>query len=207
MKAVLQFDEATHVYTLDGIKVPSVTEITGLLSPIDANNPIIQQASRRGSLVHEYCEQIDYGAPPDEVEPELIGYLKAYQCFLRDYRPEWLFIENAVHSETHGFAGRIDRLGYIDHKITLVDLKTTASFDRIAKIKLACQLAGYEIAENETNALKIEQKIGVQLKKDGTYTIHDTQNIEHKYNFFAKPMFHDLLTITNIIGGYTWQKN
>lgn len=205
--AVLQFDEATHVYTLDGIKVPSVTEITGLLSPIDANNPIIQQASRRGSLVHEYCEQIDYGAPPDEVEPELIGYLKAYQCFLRDYRPEWLNIEDLLCSKFHGFAGRRDRLGIIDKRLTQVDIKTTASFDRIAKIKLACQLAGYAIADNEYNPPRIMQNFGVQLKQDGTYTIHNTKNIEQKYGFDARHTFLQLLSLTKLTGGYTWQKN
>lgn len=205
--AVLQFDEATHVYTLDGIKVPSVTEITGLLSPIDANNPIIQQASRRGSLVHEYCEQIDYGAPPDEVEPELIGYLKAYQCFLRDYRPEWLNIEDLLCSKFHGFAGRRDRFGIIDKRLAQVDIKTTASFDRIAKIKLACQLAGYAIADNEYYPPRIMQNFGVQLKKDGTYTIYNTKNIEQKYGFDAQDTFLQLLDITKLTGGYTWQKN
>lgn len=189
------------------MKVPGVTEIVGLLSPVDSNAPLIQQASRRGTAVHEYCEMIDYGAPPDLVEAELYGYVTAYLAFLRDYRPEWLYIETPLHSEEHGYAGRVDRIGYIDKAVTVVDIKTTASMDRAAKIKLACQLAGYTDAFEERYGIKVSGGLGVQLKKDGKYTVHEQRKIESKYGFMSRPMFYDLLTITNIIGGYTWQKN
>ena len=187
--------------------MPSVTEIVGLLSPIDGNAPIIQQASRRGSAVHEYCEMIDYGAAPEMVEPELVGYLRAYNAFLRDYRPDWLYVERPLYSAVHGYAGTLDRLGCIDGKITIVDLKTNASFDRTAKIKLACQLFGYAEMFEERYAIKVQDRFGVQLKKDGTYTVHEAQKSEQKYGFDAERLFWQLLEITKITGGYKWQKN
>lgn len=137
----------------------------------------------------------------------MYGYVTAYLAFLRDYRPEWLYIETPLHSEEHGYAGRVDRIGYIDKAVTVVDIKTTASMDRAAKIKLACQLAGYTDAFEERYGIKVSGGLGVQLKKDGKYTVHEQRKIESKYGFMSRPMFYDLLTITNIIGGYTWQKN
>ena len=207
MAQLLFYDEATHTYAIDGIKVPSVTEIVGLLNSVDMNNPMIRQAAVRGSLVHEYCEAIDYGAAPDEVEPELVGYLRAYNAFLRDYRPDWLYVERPLYSAVHGYAGTLDRLGCIDGKITIVDLKTNASFDRTAKIKLACQLFGYAEMFEERYAIKVQDRFGVQLKKDGTYTVHNPHKHELKYGFDAERLFWQLLEITKITGGYKWQKN
>ena len=85
----LTFDPDTHTYCIDGKKVPSVTQICDLLThaKIRCRRGVSGQAARRGSAVHEYCELIDYDAPPDEIEPELVGYVRAYLTFLRDYSP------------------------------------------------------------------------------------------------------------------------
>jgi hypothetical protein len=45
-------------------------------------------------------------------------------------------------------------------------------------------------------------KYGVQLKKDGTYTVHDADKIQEKYKFDAAQTFSNALQIKKLIGGY-----
>ena len=79
------FDEATHTYTLDGVVIPSVTEIC---SPITCGKyppvGVVQQAAARGTRVHELCALYDMDALPDEIEAGLVGYVKAWAAFCRD---------------------------------------------------------------------------------------------------------------------------
>ena len=111
----LIFHEETHTYELDGVKLPSVTEI---LSPFSGNDNIspavLQHAAHRGHLVHEYTELIDYGTPPEDIDivPELAGYVSAYLRFLRDWQPTWELIEQPVHCGK-AYAGTLDRYGEV----------------------------------------------------------------------------------------------
>lgn len=171
------FDERTHTYTIDGVEVPSVTQICSILTAdkYSGNQAIIDAARARGTAVHELCEAYDYGTP-EEVPTELAGYVKAWMDFCRDYRPEWLYIEHQMYSKDFEFAGTCDRIGIIDGKKAIVDIKTTASMDRASKVSLAAQLYGYNVLHN----YGAETGIGVQLKKDGSYTVHDIKTIAEK---------------------------
>lgn len=201
--ANLTFDETSHIYQIDGGQVPSVTQICGLLTAEKYGNggAMLGQAKRRGSAVHEYCELIDYGAEPDEIEPELLGYITAYLRFVRDYRPIWTHIEHRTAHTLLKYAGTVDRIGCIDGKQTIVDWKTTANMDRVSKISLACQLSGYDMALMDNGFPQAEQLWGVQLKRNGTYTIQDQAKIEDKYKFNSRMTFLDLLSIKKLIGG------
>ena len=168
------------------------------------NPAVLAQAARRGTLVHEYTESIDYGIPLEEIdiEPELAGYVQAWLRFKRDWLFTPLHIEKPLYDAEAGYAGRIDRIGTVNGNLGIVDVKTTTSFDRLAKIALACQLAGYEwlcMADLISNPCP---KYGVQLKKDGTYTVHDADKIQEKYKFDAAQAFSNALQIKKLIGGY-----
>ena len=65
---MLTFDEATHTYTLDGIQLPSVTEVTRFCAyDYKSDRPwLAEAAARRGTAVHEACALIDYGEEPEE---------------------------------------------------------------------------------------------------------------------------------------------
>jgi hypothetical protein len=201
---VLTFDEATHIYKINDVQAPSVTQTVDLLTAgkYSSGDVLMAQARRRGARVHEICELIDYGAIPDEIEPELVGYVKAYLAFLRDYNPTWTHVEHIMFHSLLGYAGTEDRRGLIAGKVTNVDIKTTESMDRVSKIALACQLAGYEFMAIDNGLAPASNSWGVQLKKDGTYTVHEQRKIENKYHFDSKMLFLDLLTITKLLGGY-----
>lgn len=204
----LTYIDETHQYLVDGRRVPSVTEIAGVLTAAKyaAMNPaILEQAKRRGTEVHELCEMIDCGVEPEELDvaPELVGYVNAYLAFLRDWSPAWAYIEKTVY--TADYAGRADRIGIIDGKIVIADIKTTANMDRLSKLALLMQLHGYANAWDNMGYAQAGRLLGVQLKKDGTYTLHESDKIREKYLPAGMPLdglFYRLLTITKIIGGY-----
>ena len=200
------FDETTHTYILDGVVIPSVTEICapitcGKYPPVG----VVQQAAARGTRVHELCALYDMDALPDEIEAELVGYVKAWAAFCRDYKPVWTHIELPLYGQIdpgQPFAGTLDRIGEIDGLTRIVDIKTTASLDRPAKVALCAQITGYEwlVDLNDIDALS-GRGMGVQLFADGNYRVHWSDVIEQKYGFGSAALFYSLRKLYKIVKG------
>lgn len=165
--ATPDFDPVKHVYTLNGVELPSVTEITRFLSyDYKSNQPwLAETAANRGTQVHEACMLIDYGEEPEET-PEIEGYVKAYQRFLEDYWPEWQLIEHPMATRAGGYAGTLDRYGTIKNARCIVDLKTGQKH----LPALTAQLNGYWwLLMNE--GYIIDRLMGLYLRSDGTYEL------------------------------------
>jgi len=197
------FDAETHTYTLDGFRIPSVTEI---LSPLTAGkyppNGTVEQAARRGSRIHELCALYDMDALPDEIEPETVPYLEAWAAFVRDWQPEWHFIETPLFDPCEWLAGTVDRIGLIDGRLAVVDIKTAQSLDRPARVSLACQLIAYgDLAEQNGIQICRDAALGVQLMKDGTYRLHRASDIMQKYKFGASDVIYSLRRIHSALKG------
>jgi hypothetical protein len=188
----LVFDEENHTYTVDGVVVPSVTDICGIIPKLGiVPSAIINQAARRGSLVHELCQLVDYGCDKDGIPcpPDLVGYVLAYMRFTRDYKPEWEMIEHKLYSPHFEYAGTLDRYGKIDGKPVLLDIKTSTSPNRPTLISWACQLAGYADLLDTPGPLSM---VDLQLKKNGTYRVIDVAETEKKFKFNSFQLFHEL---------------
>lgn len=199
----LIFHEENHTYELDGVKLPSVTEI---LSPFSGNGSIspatLQHAAHRGHLVHEYTELIDYGVPPEGIDivPELAGYVSAYLRFLRDWQPTWELIEQPVHCGK-AYAGTLDRYGTIDGVPTLLDIKSTSGASRQQKVTWALQLHGYNMALPMLPMPPARRKLDLLLKPNGKYTIYDAADTERRYGFSSLYLFDCCLHIYNAMHG------
>ena len=206
----IDFDAEKHEYSVDGEKIPSVSEI---LNPLNAerygllNAMVLQEAARRGTAVHEATEQIDYELEPDE-DPEIEGYVNAYYQFLFDHDADWLMIEQIVpyyrcEGEPPIYAGTVDRFGWVDDELAVVDIKTYASMSTEAQLTASCQTALYRDAimwgkdswaDDYTKPIK---RYVLHLKKDGKYRLIDLDNFDEKrgwngpamawelYNFYA----------------------
>ena len=170
----LLFNPISHKYTLNGIELPSVTQITRFLSyDYKSAQPWLAQiAAERGRAAHEACMLIDYGEEPEET-PEIFGFLTAYRRFLADYSPRWDGIERPLASLELGYAGTVDRYGTIGGKRCIVDLKTGQR--RIPA--LTAQLNGYRILLDGCRFFS-DLLYGLYLRRDGTYEVCecDTSN-------------------------------
>lgn len=175
----VQFDEATHTYTLDGVELPSVTHIIRYLAVDKANNAdpnMALIARERGSAVHEATVMYDYsGEIPDDFPAEYAPYLEAYVQFVRDYKPGWELIEHQMGNKTLGFAGTLDRFGVIDNEWCILDIKTSYKVDIPS---LSAQLTAYhDLLLNEQFERLENAKIrhlGLQLMRTGKYRLYET---------------------------------
>lgn len=175
----VQFDEATHTYTLDGVELPSVTHIIRYLAVDKANNAdhnMALMARERGSAVHEATVMYDYsGEIPDDFPAEYAPYLEAYVQFVRDYKPGWELIEHQMGNATLGFAGTLDRFGVIDNEWCILDIKTSYKVDIPS---LSAQLAAYSVLLRNEQFERLEnakiRHLGLQLMRTGKYRLYET---------------------------------
>lgn len=175
----VQFDEATHTYTLDGKELPSVTHIIRYLAVDKANNAdpnMALIARERGSAVHEATVMYDYsGEIPDDFPAEYAPYLEAYVKFCRDYHPKWELIEHQMGNATLGFAGTLDRFGVIDDKWCILDIKTSYKVDIPS---LSAQLTAYHDLLLNEQFERLEnaniRHLGLQLMRTGKYRLYET---------------------------------
>lgn len=174
------FDPNTHTYTVDGIRLPSVTEITRFLSfDYKSDKPWLAQiAAHRGTAVHEACMLIDYGEEPEET-PETSGYLKAYRRFLADYQPEWELIEHPMGSIDLGYAGSLDRMGHMCGNRVLLDIKTGSTLHHSA---IQAQLGGYWWLLLDQEGKSVEALYALRLDKSGIYELVQEPNGDHLFD-------------------------
>ena len=85
----IQFNEERHEYSVDGVIVPSVSEILKPLTvdTVEKAKPWLRDiAADRGTRIHQATMLMDYGEDV-EIDADIEGYIKAYQRFLDDYNP------------------------------------------------------------------------------------------------------------------------
>jgi len=166
----LEFEERNHTYWLNGLEIPSVTTLMKILSdkvygPVDPQ--VLANAARKGTIVHNAIDnylEFDVVDIPEEQKP----YFDAFLSWKEEVNPEILATERKVYHKALRYAGMCDLLCRIDGKVTLVDYKTSHS---IQPMLYPLQLEGYAKAWG-THGLKIDDQFNLQLKKDGSYSIH-----------------------------------
>ena len=167
MAQLLFFDEG-HKYTLDGEELPSVSQLTRFISREiygDVGQFNLDRAADRGTAVHKATELLDkYGTV--EIDEDISPYLKAYIAFRKEHKCEWQKIEYATHHPENLYAGTLDRVGTVDGKLVVLDIKTSST---IQKPLYTAQLNLYRKMLPDP----IEQLVILQLKKDGTYKLID----------------------------------
>lgn len=108
------------------------------------------QAADMGTEVHDVYERLARGEEIGRVHPDMEPYVKTFRAFERDYKPEFLFLEETVWSETHGYAGSFDWMARVtdpitkDELVAIGDNKTTRSG---VHAEVALQLAAYRHAD------------------------------------------------------------
>ena len=169
---MLEFNESTHTYTLNGVIVPSVTSVLSILNGYEGI-PLqtLQRAAERGTAVHKATElsdlgELDYGSLDDEISGFLLGWHK----FLDDKKPELVAVEKQVYHPSLRYAGTLDRELVLDGKLSVLDIKSSYKLMPAT----APQTAAYAEASNAHRKAKsdhIKNRYGLRLTADGNYEL------------------------------------
>lgn len=145
---MLTFDSPTHIYTLDGVVVPSVTTIlrrAGVVDFDDVPPMVLERARERGSIVHQaihYWNENDLDVELFRSDyPEHVGYLEGWIdfCAQRHFQP--VLNEHRVASRRHQVAGTLDCLGVLGSKAVLLDFATGRPDDAGKDLQTAAYLS------------------------------------------------------------------
>lgn len=183
----LVLDEATHTYTLNGLRLWSVTQIlgaAGLTQPIDYP----PSATRRGHAVHRACALWAAGRLDEErLAAAWRPYLDAYKQATNDIALQVEHSELRLAS-SFGFAGTLDIAGHVYPDITpnlvILDIKTGVP-EPCAELQTAGYAILYEAAFGVAYS-KIKRGT-LQLSDDGSYRLrwHDDPLGRHRIEFLA----------------------
>jgi hypothetical protein len=166
------FDEEKHEYRLNGILLPSVTQILSPLHDFSRIDPYrLERARQFGTAVHLATELDDANElDEDSLDPKLKPCLEAWRRFKAETGFEIEHIEQPVYSPSLLVAGTIDRVGKMrrhKNQRMVVDIKTGAWL--YATIGL--QLAGYKLIWNETHKKRVTGRASVRLFQNGKYKL------------------------------------
>jgi hypothetical protein len=172
----LVFDDATHIYTLDGVRVPSVTQVLKPLYSFDGiPRAVLHAKAALGTSVHRACELLDDDDLDEESEDgraalePISGYLAGYKKFMAEKKPVVIFNEQQLYHPTHRYAGTIDRRYALRGELWDIDLKSTVAMSPIVGI----QTAAYSemIKADSLNGTNTVRRGALQLFPDGDYKL------------------------------------
>ncbi len=184
------FDAATHSYTIDGRKVPSVTQVLNDLIPgFKAGEWYLN----RGQAVHACAALIAQGVAFDH-DPAIDGQVRAVRRFFAEVKPTVIAVEKQVYSARYQYAGTLDLLIHTDIGGCLIDWKSTLG------PSVGYQLAAYSQALTETKSaagtnacVAPRTGYGVEIHEDGTYKMSAGYDLRH-----FRQGWLSLLTVYNI---------
>lgn len=191
----LTFDDAIHRYRLNGVMVPSVTQLMEPLSATEygtVSERVLKQAAERGTSVHNSIKDfIRYGI--NTVNEDFAGYMDAFETWWDKAKPEAIGTEVRIYHKIMRYAGTLDLIAMIDGKVTLVDYKTTS---RVISKNCRVQLEGYSLAL-ASHGIEVEQKAILHLTKDGAFKwwTFGAKDAEAVRTFIALKTLYDYINI------------
>ena len=168
-KSDIQLNEATHIYTLDKVVIPSVSQVLKIAGLKDISKFCAPEDLIRGTYVHKAISLYETGNLDEStVDPLIKPYFDAYLKFRKetDYKP--MASEQKVYSTRYRYAGRLDSERMFKEKFMIVDYTTGSEFHPADAI----QVEAYKEARNETiqdRKLKAKDRLIVRLDKEGSY--------------------------------------
>lgn len=199
------FSEKDHVYTLDGKRIYSTTQIIHAFDNAYDKVPerVLQRKSIIGTKVHQASEILDMGLEPEE-DANTKPYLDAYRRFQEDCKPKVLESERQMVAFSDAMFGdlpygmTIDRISEItvsgETGLWILDLKTSANRHMES---WGLQLAAYRHGvRNWSKYSGKEVKTGiVHLKKTGTYSLIQVMHDQYIIPFHAAITTHNYFKI------------
>ena len=159
---MITFLEEPHIYLVDGIITPSVSEILHFIFPDKykgVDKRTLNKKAEYGTTIHESIEMYEANIKTMRLEEAFdvtvqakdLSYiqeasLRQYVKLKRENNIDVLEQEMMIQYEGK-YAGRFDMIADVSGSISLCDIKTTAELD---EEYLSWQLSYYELAMNKT---------------------------------------------------------
>lgn len=156
---VVVLEPESHTYTLDGVRLPGVSEVLGALGLVDAQ--WFKEWHRvRGTAIHLalrfYLEgDLNWGS----LDPRIVGYVESAIRFLELAKVEPQMVERPLGNRLYRFCGTPDVVGTAFGDPAIIDWKSGGLADTAG-----LSLAGYDILAGFT----YRRRIAVQLAEDGS---------------------------------------
>lgn len=158
----VEFDKATHRYTLDGRHLPSVTQVLAPLEMFDGiPMDVLEKARVRGQHVHEAMallvrEDLNWST----LDLTLVPYIEGGKRFLEESGAIVIASEMRVACPRIRCAGTFDLLAYLRDAECLIEFKATASLPRT----VGPQTAAYDRLYQAMHGGRPRKRYCVQLK-------------------------------------------
>lgn len=160
----LEYDDSTHLYYVNGVIVPSVTQVVAFAYPTtykDIDPRILKRASELGTKMHKEIEDYENGKEISSSQ-ELDNYIKLKYFF--KWEAQHNEIPIIVYDNGNPIcAGRLDQIIKLNEELCVNDLKRTKD---VHYNNLSLQLSLYAIGYEQCYGKKIESGYCTHLRKD-----------------------------------------
>jgi hypothetical protein len=174
------FDRETHVYAIDGIPIPSVTQILEEERFVDFSHipsETLDQAKARGSYVHAVLHaHLEEDFDLEDTDPRFRGYVDSALAFLdganltplRNDAGVPIAVEYRFWDRVRGFAGTMDYVAWDpDGVLAIHDWKTGEPTDVAAALQLAAYEYGLRLTLFPDHKFPIRRR-AIKLYRDGS---------------------------------------
>lgn len=162
---------STAAYVIDGVRVPSVTEvlkIAGLVDYSRIEREVLDRAAARGQETHHWIAVLDEGGAVEAVDPIVVGRLAAY----KEFRSAQVFAraqgEASLVSTLHRVGGTPDLVGALGPAAApaVLDVKPPGPVQPWWEL----QVAGYQMILEELRGSPVQGFV-LQLRNEGTFRL------------------------------------
>ena len=185
----LEFDAVSHAYKVNGVAVPSVTQILADVRLIDLSmvpQVFFARACEFGGVVHQATDYSDRGIlDENSIDKEVLSNVKAWRAFISDHDVKIFEVEKRVYSKKFKFAGTLDRVGLVGGELCIIDIKTG-----VKQRAYACQTAAYALAYTEMTGEKIRDRYCV-------YLLENSYKVDKHTDRLDENMFLNALSLYN----------
>lgn len=180
----LEFNAQQHAYWIDGVRVPSVTQVVSVLDDFSGIPAATLEAARIfGGHVHDAIALDIRGVLNwQKLARVLVPYLEAWRRFLKDSGMVITASELRVAHAKLGYAGKLDAKGLLSRAPSIVDVKSGEMPRSVGP-----QTAGYEAALAAAYGIKVRRRYCLQLNPAFAcgYKLHPLEDRTDWPNFLS----------------------
>ena len=180
---MITFLDEPHIYLVDGIITPSVSEILHFIFPDKykgVDKRILNCKAKYGTTIHESIEMYEANIQTMQLEDAFNVVIQAkdlnyiQEASLRQYvklkREKKLMVleQEKMIQYQRKYAGRFDMIADVNGDLSLCDIKTTAQLD---EEYLSWQLSYYELAMGKT----FDKLYAIWLPKKGLGVLKEVE--------------------------------